>query len=262
MITLDQAGAAADVAKVEPAPVELRGRVECTSVERPAASEAYRGREWRIVPDHCPHLLYHRLRDGSRLTLVGPRTRAVDVPKDRRRLTVAVRLRSWTLPGLLDVAPSELRDRSIPLAQALGRPGARLQERLDELRADECVPALTDWLRRRATGPEARSEARARQASAALQQTSSCREAARELQVSPRGLRLIMGSGVGLAPKTYARIVRLHRALDLAAGGGPWTSTAFASGYYDQAHMIREFRHFLGESPQEWARRRSGGPRA
>jgi AraC-like DNA-binding protein len=43
-----------------------------------------------------------------------------------------------------------------------------------------------------------------------------------------------------------ARIVRFQRAL---AARGPWAEVAQGCGYYDQAHLIRDFREFSGLSP-------------
>ena len=62
---------------------------------------------------------------------------------------------------------------------------------------------------------------------------------------------------IGLPPKTVARILRFHRAVELlqrpAAPG--FAELAFTCGYYDQAHLNRDFRQFAGTSPGEFARR-------
>jgi AraC-like DNA-binding protein len=55
----------------------------------------------------------------------------------------------------------------------------------------------------------------------------------------------------GLTPKLFARITRfqsLVRAL-LSSDVSEWASLAPAIGFYDQAHMINEFRAFAGSSP-------------
>jgi AraC-like DNA-binding protein len=63
---------------------------------------------------------------------------------------------------------------------------------------------------------------------------------------------------VGLTPKALARIHRFRGALDIlnkAHGQVPWTELADACGFYDQSHLINEFRRFTGFSPVELARR-------
>jgi len=58
-------------------------------------------------------------------------------------------------------------------------------------------------------------------------------------------------AAAGLPPKLFARITRfqaLVRAL-LSTDVSRWASASLAVGYYDQAHMINEFRMFAGSSP-------------
>ena len=45
------------------------------------------------------------------------------------------------------------------------------------------------------------------------------------------------------------RLLEKHRQLDLAA-------VAYESGYADQAHFIRDFKHFTGEKPTAFVRER------
>ena len=56
---------------------------------------------------------------------------------------------------------------------------------------------------------------------------------------------------VGLAPKAAARVLRFQRALALLGdpAGPPWAEAALTCGYYDQAHLNREFRALAGCTP-------------
>jgi AraC-like DNA-binding protein len=40
----------------------------------------------------------------------------------------------------------------------------------------------------------------------------------------------------------------------MAAPERTWTDIAHTVGYYDQMHMVRDFYHFSGESPSQYAR--------
>jgi AraC-like DNA-binding protein len=75
---------------------------------------------------------------------------------------------------------------------------------------------------------------------------------AADLGVSERHLRRVFGEAVGMGPKAYARLARFRRALRAAREGGPanWASIAAANGYYDQAHLIGEFRAIAGVTPR------------
>lgn len=61
---------------------------------------------------------------------------------------------------------------------------------------------------------------------------------------------------VGLPPKTVARIMRFERAVRLLERETyGLADLAFACGYYDQAHMNRDFREFADASPLTVRRR-------
>jgi len=56
----------------------------------------------------------------------------------------------------------------------------------------------------------------------------------------------------GLSPKVMARVLRFHRAVDLMTRDLPsWVDIALACGYYDQAHLNREFKAMSGCTPTE-----------
>jgi AraC-like DNA-binding protein len=75
---------------------------------------------------------------------------------------------------------------------------------------------------------------------------------------SSRYLGRQFATEVGLSPKVAGRVVRFDRArrrlqLDAAHGGRrSLADLAIASGYYDQAHMAREFAEFAGCAPSEF----------
>lgn len=69
----------------------------------------------------------------------------------------------------------------------------------------------------------------------------------------------------GLSPKRYAELVRLHRLIDRApvTGAVAWADLAAGVGYYDQSHVIRDFKRFTGFTPADYHRRVSvAGPDA
>ena len=74
---------------------------------------------------------------------------------------------------------------------------------------------------------------------------------ARELGTTARTLERRITSEVGLSPKVLQRILRFRRAFRLldSTSPGRWGPVAAAAGYYDQAHMIRDFRSFAGATP-------------
>jgi AraC-like DNA-binding protein len=83
-------------------------------------------------------------------------------------------------------------------------------------------------------------------------------ELAAETGWSARHLDNRFRSEIGLTPKAAARVIRFDRARRMlmrrvSAGGPPaLADLAVASGYYDQAHLARDFRDLAGCPPSRW----------
>lgn len=73
------------------------------------------------------------------------------------------------------------------------------------------------------------------------------------LGISRKHLVTLFRQYVGLTPKVTARVLRFDRAVQLlrAPCTIAWSDLALRCGYYDQAHMIREFRELAGVTPGE-----------
>jgi AraC-like DNA-binding protein len=61
--------------------------------------------------------------------------------------------------------------------------------------------------------------------------------------------------GLGLSPKLFCRLVRFQNTLTRALTSPPdnWAAAALELGYYDQAHLISEFKEFTGFTPTGFA---------
>lgn len=82
--------------------------------------------------------------------------------------------------------------------------------------------------------------------------SANVRAVARGLGVSERHLRRLFHETVGVSPKVFFRLTRFHRALRIARGNDAvrWAEIAADAGYYDQAHLIAEFRAIAGVTPR------------
>ena len=73
---------------------------------------------------------------------------------------------------------------------------------------------------------------------------------ARESCMSLRTYERKFVGEMGLSPKLFARLRRFQVALDRQqASGTRWLDVAHDLGYFDQMHMVKEFREFGGEVP-------------
>lgn len=73
---------------------------------------------------------------------------------------------------------------------------------------------------------------------------------------SARWIERVFDENLGCAPKTVIRIVRLNRFLESMKKRpqAKLTDLAYDAGYYDQSHLVREFRRFANLSPSEFGR--------
>lgn len=75
------------------------------------------------------------------------------------------------------------------------------------------------------------------------------------LQVSERQLERKFRENIGISPKNFSNVIRLQFFLRLFRTKPPQkslTEIGYESGYYDQAHLIREFRKSVGLSPGQY----------
>jgi AraC-like DNA-binding protein len=64
---------------------------------------------------------------------------------------------------------------------------------------------------------------------------------------------------VGIAPKSYLKIIRFQKAIGEIEQRKQvnWTTIAQDCGFYDQAHFINDFKFFSGFTPEEYVRRKN-----
>jgi AraC-like DNA-binding protein len=184
--------------------------------------------------------------------VVGPR--AGTMRKDAVRQE-ALMLRLWpgAVPALMGIPTVDVARAIVPLDALWGRAANELTERLAEAKSRASQVALVE----RAIAGRAPRLSRARvvpRALAALDDLEGARVSAvaHHVGVSERHLRRVFDDAVGLSPKAYLRVRRLRRALALARKGASqsWTRIAVDAGYFDQAHMVAEFRDMTDRSPR------------
>lgn len=87
----------------------------------------------------------------------------------------------------------------------------------------------------------------------------SVADVARRIDLSQRRFIQVFSAQVGLTPKLFCRVLRFQQARMLAGRTAKpdWAQVAVDCGYFDQSHLIRDFRQFAGMSPSDYLRRRS-----
>jgi AraC-like DNA-binding protein len=199
---------------------------------------------------------------GTYDTLVGGlHTSPALITHDGRQSGIQLMLSPLGARALLNLPAGELTAIDVDGAQVLGGLAARIREQL-------C--AAPDWPGRFAaldrllgarlgdTPPMSAETAWAWRELLASGGAVSIAELARQTGWSSRHLRGRFRAEIGLTPKAAARVIRFDRARRLlqrqAARGPlpPLADIAAECGYYDQAHLAREFRDLAGCPPSAW----------
>jgi len=74
----------------------------------------------------------------------------------------------------------------------------------------------------------------------------------RELNISQSPLEKRFRQLVGTSPKKYASIIRLKNVIQSYNPSNSLTELGYEVGFYDQAHIIKEFKGFTGDTPEEF----------
>jgi AraC-like DNA-binding protein len=167
---------------------------------------------------------------------------------------------------LLALPMRELANLAVHVTDLLGPAGDEITDRLAAAPTWDARFRLLDEVlaARAAAGPVPAPEvAWAWQRLARSAGRVSVSELAAEVGWSQRHLSSRFRAQVGLPPKALARVLRFQRAVRLLGdpAGPSWSEAAVACGYYDQAHLNRDFRALAGCTPTEYlaARLPDGG---
>jgi AraC-like DNA-binding protein len=155
---------------------------------------------------------------------------------------------------------ADLANRVVELEDVLGPRTGELLERLYDAAGPAARFALVEAELRRRLADAPPTPVGVRAALARVVATGGREPVgalAAELGWSRRHLGARVREELGLSPKTLARIVRFHavtRRLE-HEGGARLAEIALDCGFYDQAHLYRDFRAFAGTTPGDYVAR-------
>lgn len=193
-----------------------------------------------VRPDGCMDFVFV---DGRAPVLVGTMTRTEQVCFAAGTHSFGVRFRPGAAALFVNAAPVELVDAHVPLdavvAASFVRRTAAAESDAERMRA-----TLAHLLDGRAR--VRRAEPRVERASERLHETHGALaidRLAHDLGIGTRQLERMFRERIGIAPKRFARIVRMQHARQLLEDGSLRAAQVAAlAGYADEAHLSRELR--------------------
>lgn len=208
---------------------------------------------------------HRRFRNLGGSMLSGAHSRFVVIDTASQASTVGVHFRPGGAFPFLGLPAGSLRDADVPLDALWGTKAAELRGRLLEAHTPEArFRVLEHALLARAARPLEHHPAVAfalREFQSAPR-VRSVKEVGKRTGLSQRRFIELFRREVGLTPKLFCRIRRFQETMRLIGSGrrAGWAETALTCGYFDQAHLVRDFRAFSGTTPTGYVAHRGEHP--
>jgi AraC-like DNA-binding protein len=224
-----------------------------------------RGRE----PHHqttLPHPATHLVVEEGGAWLYGPLRERFERTLAGVGRAVGLRFRPGGLRPLLRAPVSSIRDRRLPASTLPGLDGealTRAVEAAEDLEdAVAAMEAALEPLLPSEPDPEIELADRAVSLLEQDRELTRVSQLAERLNLSVRTVQRLFADLVGLSPSWVIRRYRLHEAAAHATAGGDvdWARLAISLGYYDQAHLVRDFTATVGTAPARYAATASAPP--
>ncbi|NOT48581.1 MAG: AraC family transcriptional regulator [Acidobacteria bacterium] len=218
-----------------------------------------------VLPDGCPEIVFNLSdrflklhRDGNEVQAAtlfsGQLSRNITIQPTGRVQLFGVRFQpAGFVP--FGVSMGDMTDQIVDLRLVLGQAGGELEEMVNS------ASGFTDRIRifenhfRSRLADQGKEDPLTSAAAEMITQSGGAipLSALRgRLGVSERRLERHFKGAVGISPKMLARISRFQavvRTIQRSESVG-LLDAALSFGYFDQSHMIREFREFSGETPR------------
>ncbi len=209
---------------------------------------------YRVVSDGCVDILFE-MSQPERNFITGLSEAYLEYPLSEQFHYIGIRFLPTGFSSLFKISAAELTNRFEDLDQVLPQFSRQLadvflansdwatqQEGLNLLFLEQMLRAAPDY------------DLRVFDAIAEILQKQG-QLSIRELNtgLSPRQLRRLFHFHIGTSPKTFSKIVRFQQLLLAKPSIKSLSANKlfFDAGYYDQAHFIKEFKHFYGLSPTQ-----------
>jgi AraC-like DNA-binding protein len=235
----------------------------------PASLDACVAYAWRVAwdlsgrPAHtqetAPHPNAYLVLDEGKLQVSGvSRKRFVRVLADKG-WAFGVKFRPGGLRAFVPRAMAELTDKVFPVEEIFSSGAVIFREEMLHTEEPEALAnAAFRFLEERVGTVDPRVEQANALVDAILTTPAitSVEDLARISGMNFRALQRLFREFVGVSPKWVIRRYRLHELIARLQSGEElhWAALAQELGYFDQAHLIRDFRMVVGRAPEEYRR--------
>jgi AraC-like DNA-binding protein len=206
-----------------------------------------------------PHPNVHLIFEEGRCAVSGARTRKFIRILRGRSEVFGIKFQPGAFRLFSNAPVSALANRVIPARRifgaSVGALGTKvLAARTEKQRIDIC----NAFFRSRVPKPDPAADLARRLVVQILNEApiKTVEDLAYKSGITKRSLQRIFKEYVGVSPKWAIRRYRLHELVErIQSGERPdWAQLALDFGYFDQAHLINDFKSVVGFSPTQFAK--------
>jgi len=254
---------------LRPPPAE--GRLRHARRNPPADLEPWVQHYWSVswdlrgcepfLQETLPHPNVHIVFDQSGSHVAGVHTGRFSATLEGQSRVFGIKFRPGGFRSFLGSSVGALANRTVPTEQVFGAEARQWERTMQSLQNDDAlIGAASEFLCERVPPPDPNVTLAARlveQVLSAGEGKSGIRsvlELARSSGMSQRSLQRLFQEYVGASPKWVIRRYRLHELVERLKAGDvvDGAQAALDLGYFDQAHLINDFRSIVGYSPTRY----------
>jgi len=218
-------------------------------------------------PIGCPQIIFHKQSPlyipelnaaQDKLTISGQVNFSSHLCADESIEMIVIVFHPYAMSTFLNVPTSLFYNQEVSGYNLENRGLEELFAQISECKDNaSCVSRIEKWLLSQLAGNWSDVSYKIKRIEAAIRQIyiaprTSVSELSTIACLSKKQFERLFNSLVGTNPKEYIRIVRFQKALkqmQYNSGELNQAQIAYASGYADQSHFIREFKKFCGYTP-------------
>jgi len=222
-----------------------------------------------IVPDGCMKLIFHygdpykhHREDGSsqllpRFFLIGQLTRPYEVEPMGVTGTFFVCFHPNGFLPFTTQPIKEMENEAISLEQLFGPIGKETAQQVLEVNSTvDRIRLIENFLLQRLTDAQNVDQIVVSTVETILSANGkiSVADLSNQYNVNRRKLLRKYSSSIGLSPKQLSKTIRLQATLKTLLNNKKvkLTDLAYENDFYDQAHFIKDFKEFTGQTPREF----------
>jgi AraC-like DNA-binding protein len=217
-----------------------------------------RGREPHVA-ETLPHPNVHLIFENAEPVVSGVQTSRFTRTLEGKSRVFGVKFQAGGFRPFYGAPVADLADRIVPAREIFGEDVLTLSQFvLGTGRETERRQALDRFFQVRLPAPDGTAQRAGAIVDRILHEPEirTVDELAASIGLGKRALQRLFQDYVGVSPKWVIRRYRLHEALERIHSSEPrdLTQLALELGYFDQAHLINDFKAIVGMTPGEYGR--------